>query len=294
MAGGLRRVFTSLGPIARRTDGLLTHLSRVLSSSEGVEAVLCTLCYTLVFVHSRLQRLLERQYGRLDLALVSNASKSMLPGETVIASIEPPRTRLSETVASTKALADLIADFRIFMRLWGLVSIYSWARDNYNKPPGDPALKLLVWAQVGASAVFQFLENGAYLASKGVLRGDRWARRGPKWDVWSNRFWLAHVLLESLRLLRVRQLRYNEGYGAKVKQDDGAGASVAGNEITVQSEALRRRWQRDFYANAGWLPLTLHWSFEDASLSPVSDTWLGLCGIVPGIVGLVNIWEQTS
>ncbi|KAK4546435.1 hypothetical protein LTR36_002112 [Oleoguttula mirabilis] len=218
----------------------------------------------------------------------------MLPGETVIASIEPPRTRLSEAVASTKALADLIGDFWIFTRLWGLVSIYSWARDNYMKPPGDPALKILVWAQVGASATFQFLENGAYLASKGVLRGDNWARRGPKWDIWGNRFWLTHVVLEGLRLLRVRQLRYNEDFGAKSKQDSGTGVVVADQEVKVQSEALRRRWHRDFYANAGWFPLTLHGSFEDARLSPVSDTWIGLCGMVPGIVGLVNVWEQTS
>lgn len=145
MAGSLRCLFSSLGSAARRTDALLSHLNRVLSSSEGVEAVLCTLCYTLLFVYSRLQRLLERQYERLTLALVSSASRSMLPGETVIASIEPPRTRLSERVAGTKALADLIADFRIFTRLWGLLGIYSWAKEHYIRPPGDPALKSLIW-----------------------------------------------------------------------------------------------------------------------------------------------------
>lgn len=70
---------------------------------------------------------------------------------------------------------------------------------------------------MGASTVFQFLESSAYLASKGVLRGDKWAGRVLKWDVWANRLWLTHVVLETLRLLRVRQLQCNEDYGAKVE-----------------------------------------------------------------------------
>lgn len=277
---------------AKSTDAILTRLNYVLSSSAGVEAVLCTLCYTLVFTHAQLQRRLERQYGRLAVALASKASESMYPGETVLASIEPPRTRLSETCASVKALADLIADFRVFVRLWGLVSIYASARDNYMTPPGDAILKLVTWAQVGANTAFQVLENGAYLANKGVLRGGKWTNRESHWWVLSNRCWMAHSVLEFLRLLRVRQLRYNEEFGAKAEQQDEPKMGVAGSEVKVQSEALKKRWQRDFYANAGWFPLTLHWSFEDESSSPMSETWIGICGMVPGVIGLMNAWEQ--
>ena len=164
-----QRLHTLLHRTAIRTDDFLTHLNRVLASSAGVEAILCTLCYTLLFVHSRLIRILEKRYERLALAFVTKASSPF----TGVASIAPPRTRLSELCAGTKALADLIDDFRFFTRLWGLIAIYGCARENYLSPPGDAVLKTLVWAQVGVSGVFQVLENGAYLAGKGVLRGEK-------------------------------------------------------------------------------------------------------------------------
>ncbi|KAK3680210.1 hypothetical protein LTR78_000588 [Recurvomyces mirabilis] len=281
-----RSLLNVLTRAGRRSDAFLTHLNRVLASSAGVEAVLCTLCYTLYFVYARLLRLLERRYERVALALASKASSSMLPSETVVATLEPPKSYLSETCGGIKALADLTDDFRFFTRLGGLVTIYSWARDNYIKPPGDAILKSLVWCQVLMSTIFQVLENGAYLASKGVLRGEKWERRQPKWWVWSNRFWLMHVGLEALRLLRVRQLRYNEDFGAKATDtDDG--------RVTTQSVALKKKWKADFYANAGWFPLTLQSSFEDQTHGPLSETWIGLFGMIPGIVALKDVWEQT-
>ncbi|KAK0264397.1 hypothetical protein B0A54_17930 [Friedmanniomyces endolithicus] len=282
-----QRLHTLLHRTAIRTDAHLTHLNRVLASSAGVEALLCTLSYTLLFLHSRLMRLLENRYERLALAFVAKASSP----PTGLATLAPPRTRLSELCAGTRALADLIGDFRFFTRLWGLVAIYGTARGNYLAPPGDAVLKTLVWAQVSVSAVFQVLENGAYLAGKGLLRGETWVARGSRWMVLSNRFWLAHVLVEGLRLLRVRQLRFNEEFGAK----GGAGVhSFDGGEVKIQSEALRKKWYWDFYANAGWLPLTLHWSFEDESTVPLSDTWIGLFGMIPGIVALREVWQQTG
>jgi hypothetical protein len=102
----------------------------------------------------------------------------------------------------------------------------------------------------------------------------------------SSRFWMAQVVLEGLRLLRTRQLNWDEELGAEKKDDDG--------EIKVQSEALRKRWRRDFYGNAGWLPITLHLSYEDESNSPVSEAWQGLCGLVPSVVGLTDAWKETA
>ncbi|KAK1084949.1 hypothetical protein LTR33_002379 [Friedmanniomyces endolithicus] len=251
-----QRLHTLLHRTAIRTDDFLTHLNRVLASSAGVEAILCTLCYTLLFVHSRLIRILEKRYERLALAFVTKASSPF----TGVASIAPPRTRLSELCAGTKALADLIDDFRFFTRLWGLIAIYGCARENYLSPPGDAVLKTLVWAQVGVSGVFQVLENGAYLAGKGVLRGEK-------------------------------QLRFNEEFGAR---DAAAVSSSEGSEVKIQSEALRKKWYGDFYVNAGWLPLRLHWSFEDESVVPLGDTWIGLFGMVPGLVALKEVWQQTG
>ena len=297
MSVSLRKLAAILRPAGLRADALLTHLQRLLSSSAGAESLVTTLAFTFLFVHTRLQRILERQYERLALALATKASQSLLPGETVVATIEAPRTRLSEACASVKAASELFQDVWVFMRLWGLVGVYSLAQENYLKPPRDAILKTLTWGQVGAATVLLFMENCAYLASKGILRGERWEHRAVKWNVISARFWLTHTVLDGLRLLRVRQLRYNEDLGAqeeKEKETSGGGITARKGTVTVQSEALKKQWQRDFYAVAGWAPLTLHWSFADESQSPVSQTWLGLCGMVPGIVGLMNAWNETS
>lgn len=281
-------MMTTLSHLSIRTDNLLTHLSRVLATSQGVEASLCTLCYSLTLLHALLTRAVSKQYEHLALQL---ATKTSLLGVTTVTTLPPPQTRLRSTASSIKALADLIEDFRIFTRLWGLVNIYTWARETYLKPPRDPTIKILVWAEVGTSIIFQFLENTAYLASKNVLRGETWARRETKWMAWSNRFWMAQVLLEGLRLLRVRQLRFKEDFGAQSKVKDAGQDEKA---VKIASAELKERWKRDFWANAGWFPLTLHWSYEDVEHSPVSETVFGLAGLVPGIVGFKQVWADTA
>ncbi|KAK5119070.1 hypothetical protein LTR62_000281 [Meristemomyces frigidus] len=271
------------------TDKVLTHLNRVLATSAGVEATLCTLCYTLYFVHSRLLRIRKTKHSPLAITLATKVSTLILPGETLVASISPPKSYLSGTCASVKALADLTNDVRYFTRLWGLIPIYNWAKDHYLKPPGDASLKALIWGQVLMFSTFQVLENGAYLASKGILKGEAWHRRQPKWWVWSNRFCLAYLGLEGLRLLRIRQLRYNEDFGAKnTTSDEDEGM------VRIESEALRRKWQSEFYVGAGWLPLTLQRSFGDQSAGPLDETWIGICGMIPGIIALGNVWQQTK
>ncbi|TKA29229.1 hypothetical protein B0A50_03739 [Salinomyces thailandicus] len=284
----LRTLLTLLKPAGARTDAFLTHLHHTLSTSSGIDSLLTTLYFTAFLTHAQLRNLLTKQFERLATALASNAPKTMLPNEIMLAQLEPPRTRLYELCTSTKALTDLLQDSWICFRLWGLLGIYHAARDNYLKPPGDAPLKLLVWMRVSAGAIFQFLENAAFLAGKGVLRGSRWEEREGKWNVWSRRFWFAQVVVEGLRLLRVRQLRFREEFGAK--EADGEGEK----EVKIQSVELRRRWQRDVWVNAGWVAVTLHGSFEDEEKSIVGEVGAGLGGLVAGLVGLLKAWEEAG
>ena len=118
---------------------------------------------------------------------------------------------------------------------------------------------------------------------------------------------MAQIVLEGLRLLRVRQLGWDEELGAEkmeveteqkteVRKEGAEGMEKDGKEgeVSVQSAALEKRWKRDFYANAGWLPLTLHWSYVDESESPISEVWQGLCGLVPCVHGLWDAWGATA
>ncbi|KAK3712009.1 hypothetical protein LTR37_009321 [Vermiconidia calcicola] len=276
-----------LRSLSHRTNATLLHTSRLLSTSTGIDNTLSTLMFISTLLHSQLTRLLSARYEKLALALASQASKSMLPGETVIASIEPPVSKLSKTCAGLKALAETSAEVWMFMRLFALLHIYKRAHEIYSTPPRDPAIKILLWAQVGAGATFQVIENIAYLASKGILQGRRCEENWPRWMALSNRFWMAQVLLEGLRLLRVRQLNWNEELGAQSEDGDE-------KAVKVQSEALKKRWKSDFYANAAWLPLTLHWSFEDESRSPVTETWQGVCGLFASVLSLKDAWRESA
>lgn len=262
------------------------HLARLTSTTSGFDSTLCLVSYTLTLLHSQLTRLLAAQYHRLALQLASKVAPSIYQGETVIASLEAPRTRLSETTLATKRLADTIADVRIFLRLRGLLSIYAWAVDSYMRPSRDPAVKLLVWAQVGVNTAFQALENTAYLVSKGVLRGERWQEREMKLWAWSCRFWVAHVVLEAARLLRVRGMGWREDLGAQSQGEK--------DEISVKSRSLERKWARSFYTNAAWFPLTLHWSFENAAESPITEMYIGIFGMVAGWNGVRDAWAATA
>lgn len=93
--------------------------------------------------------------------------------------------------------------------------------------------------------------------------------------------------MEMLRLLRVRQLKFNEEFGAeKVDADDKA--------VKVQSKELEQRWWKDLYVNAGWVAPSLHYSFHDEELSPVSEAWMGLSGMIPGVIALREAWREAA
>lgn len=161
--------------------------------------------------------------------------------------------------------------------------------------------------------MFQVLENVALLVGKGVFRGERLREReGWFWAV-SNRFWLAQLGLEMLRLARVRQLRFREELGAErvLEQEKEAVRGEAGQDgvaertqelmeastkqlIKVQSAELEKRWWRQLYVTAASIPLAVHWSFEDFGRSPVSEALFAGCGMIAGVIGLQDAWEESA
>lgn len=286
------KIIARLRSAPGKTSNAALHLSRVLSSAQGIEASLCTLAYGLTLLHSQLIRLLERQYERIALSLTTEPTKtSSSLDDTIIPTLAPPQTRLAEVCMSVKTSADLIEDFRLFLRLWNLLNIYAGAHELYRKTPRDPWIKLLRWMQIGTDVSFQVLENASYLAMKGIIRFKD-ERKAGRWMAWSSRFWLASVVLEGLRLARVRQLRYKEEL--MILGEDGKEAKIDEKVIKVQSQELEQQWWRDLWANAGWFPLTLHWSYEDETKSPMSEAMLGISGLVAGAVRLGEIWKETA
>ncbi|KAK7612072.1 hypothetical protein BKA81DRAFT_407854 [Phyllosticta paracitricarpa] len=290
----IRRVLTT-------TDALLLRLSRLLSTPSGTDSLLCTLSYTLTFVAAHTRAYVSARLQRFAAALAIKATGgALLPGETLIATLPASSAlaRASRATESMTKLAALVSDFRVFVRLWALLDVYTWARGVWRQGDDerkegekgkDYVQRALVWAEVAATAAFQALENAAYLADKGVLNGawvtgEKGKRRVARWWVWSSRFWAAYVGLE---LVRLGWVWAKESNG----DDDNGDKKVAAAEDEESRRAKALAWWKQLVSNMAWAPMTLHWSTEEGF---ISDAWIGFLGIVAGGVGLYEKWKLTA
>lgn len=282
MSTSLQKYLSRLTPSELNT--FILHLSRLLSTSAGVEASLSTALFALTLLHSQLTLLLHRQYTSLAHALTTKPSPPSVR-DHLTANLSAPQTNLLHTSTSTKQLALTARETWTVLRLLNLPHIYKWARDTHAHPPRDPIIKLLTWAQILSATTCQAAENVAFLASKDVLPGAKWERRAPRLFALSYRFWLAKCVLDLLRLGRVRQLRWEERLGAEREGE---------KEVEVQSEALKRKWTRQVWTDAGWLGVMFGWSFVGEGDGPVSEVWEGVSGLVPSVVMLQDAWRESA
>jgi hypothetical protein len=153
------------------------------------------------------------------------------------------------------------------------LGIWKWGKGLLEQPPKDEVLKKVAWAEVMVNVAYQVLENGAYLASKGVLGWDE--KKQTKAWLWSSRFWAAHVGLEFVRL----------GY-LRSKATEGKG-----KESVRELKEEEKAWNRDLLSNLAYAPLTIHWSKESGL---VSDFWVGVLGTVAGAANITQLWKSTA
>lgn len=290
-----------LTKLARSADRNVLRLSTLLSTPTGIDALLCTTSYTLTLVHALLSRLLERRLADIASDIAEKADGILLPGETLIASLPAPTSTklIAHVVGSSKASAAVISDYRIFVRLWGVVGLYTWARSTYLAPltkeaeRKDKVLRGLTWAAIASCIGFQVLENGAYLSSKGSLTTASWAgdvgkARENKWWVWSSRFWAVYVGVE---LMRLAITRYYRDSAPLLEAVDGEKEDKIQREEQIKARKLEDwLWWKDLVSNVAYAPMTLHWSMESGLLS---DCGVGACGIVAGGALLVDAWRKT-
>lgn len=284
------------------TDRTILRLSKLLSTPTGTDVLLCTTSYTLTLLRALLSRLLERRLAAIATDIATKADGILLPGETLIASLPAPTSTkvLAQVVGGSKALADAISDYRIFVRLWGGVGLYTWARGTYmDKLPEDASakdkvLRKLTWAAIVSCIGFQALENGAYLSSKGVLTTASWTgdvgkARENTWWLWSSRFWAVYVGVE---LVRLGVMRFHKEPGVVKGDGDGEKEDKIRGEERIRKEKLENwLWWKDVASNLAYAPMTLHWSMEKGLLS---DWGVGACGMVAGGALLADAWRKTA
>jgi len=281
----LHKLFTSHQPNAS-----LSHLSRLLSTPNGIDRALMFVQYTSALLSSQLARLLNLYLQHLATRFAANASSSLLPNEKVIATFPAPpvAARLASTIASAKAATALCSDVRAALRLWGLLGMWAWARGTYLAPPKDTLVKLLTWGQICVNTSYYVLEHGAYLAGKGVIRGWSAEQIGERWRIATMCFG-AHVGMEFVRLARVRSLRVQEraAQRGQLKSGvDGRDGEIAGLE---KDEDLK--WMTALQINAAYAPLCVHWSTPGGF---VSDTVYGLLGSAAAFSYVRPLWAAAA
>ncbi|POS72186.1 hypothetical protein DHEL01_v209423 [Diaporthe helianthi] len=294
-----------LKTLPSNTDAFLSHLQRCLATPSGIDTLLLFICYTSRFTGAALanlsQALLRRpspsRYTPRDLiALVFT-----LPDKTAVV-VEaagrspvavPPLSALVARLAGVlatrlKNLGSLASEARTIARLWSLVGMYIWAKrlvlelaaersgDGSEKAAGQGESRLatlLSWTQLLTCAVFQVLENGAYLSGRGVL-GWTPAQQDKAYVVGS-RFLGVYTAIELGNLLAEFVARRGRDY------------SAASAEERAEIDALRR----SAAINVAWAPLTAHWSVEGGFLS---DLMVGAGGCIPGVIQMNKLWRETA
>ncbi|KAI0406590.1 hypothetical protein F4802DRAFT_613158 [Xylaria palmicola] len=287
-------------------DAFLAHLQRCLATPTGIDTVLLFVCYASRLAATGLTTLaqpaLERSAGRL-VALAS----ALPPSATLLFDARAlPSSGVALVLALARrlrALSGLTSEARTIMRLWGLLGMYFWARRlvlkrRQQKQEGEAGATTtattssgegrldttIAWSQLAACVVFQALENGAYLSSKGVLG---WA---PATQVragrWSARFWGSFVALELVRLLRESARR-----GRRTRDERLGGGTKTVAVAEREEREWAAGWRKALVRNLAWAPLTVHWSLAQGL---VPDAAVGALACIPGAIQMRDLWRNTA
>lgn len=280
-------------------DAFLAHLQRCLATPKGIDTVLLFVCYSSRLSSAVLTTLVQPALHRSADRLIAIAS-ALPPSATLLFNAKTlPSTGVALVLALArrlKALSGLASEARTITRLWALLSMYFWARrlivkwrqpkeqkEQEGQVKDDRFETSIAWSQLIAGAAFQALENGTYLASRGVLE---WAPETQgKTARWSARLWGSFVALEIVRLFYESSKR-----GRRTRAEKFAG----GKTVTVFEQEEREwteNWRKSIVRNLAWAPLTLHWSLEQGLVSEMS---VGALAMIPSVLQFRDLWRSTA
>ncbi|KAM0791851.1 hypothetical protein ACM66B_004108 [Microbotryomycetes sp. NB124-2] len=240
----------------------LSHVNRIVASSSGTDKLFMLYSYSAYLAQAVLR---SKRVSQLDLA------------------------------DRVQKLQALISDARVLYRLFGLLPILSWAQslNDKNQAPKDTQLRIIQKLQCWSMILYYPLEHYYYLAGKGVFKAT--ADRINKIAIWSCRFWAAYVALQVLHIRREYQLLSLEKrqLGLSRTSYEKAEVDAAQQKAEVQRIKAKERYlYNDSWVQAGYLPLTMHWSLPNGILP--SATWVGVCGTVAAAFGLRQTWAATA
>ncbi|KAI5290368.1 hypothetical protein KEM54_001734 [Ascosphaera aggregata] len=251
---------------------------RLVSTSIGEDRFIGTCGYTAQIIHY----LISPAFSSLINRYRSLQGKS----RNVPAIANKNATKISPQLLALSALA---SETRTTLRLLGLFPLLTWGSSTLKSPPRDKVLGPITFTQIISIILYQYLENVAWLTTKGVLSPSNFIVRRlggvSRTFIYSVRFWLFYIILQILKIVRERQLARQARLTKEAtgKWDD--------ESVRAEAEGLRAA-KKSLVSSLSWLPLCMHWSFENGIGVP--QEVVGLLSFIAGSWALKDQWAETA
>ncbi|KAJ1723206.1 hypothetical protein LPJ61_005850 [Coemansia biformis] len=185
-----------------------------------------------------------------------------------------------------RVLSSLVSDYRIMIRLPGLLGMAQAIRSSEQFPAPTRALQWLDRAMNLSLVCYYPLEHAYWLGAHRILPlSDRAVEDA---GYWSCRFWAAWVAMQFLRL--GEEHRLIAARRKRILTHGNADAATMQQELDT-ADADTRSWQVQLLINACYLPLTLHWSIRGSTFPDVA---VGVFGTVAAVAQAYNVWQATA
>ncbi|KAI5305974.1 hypothetical protein KEM56_002686 [Ascosphaera pollenicola] len=265
--------------LASHLDSFIRRLTKLVSTNTGEDRFIGTCGYVAQIIHY----LISPAFASLINRYRSLRGKSLIVAPSVS---NKDAAKISPRLLALSALA---SETRTTLRLLGLFPLLTWGSSTLKSPPKDKILGPITFTQIISIILYQFLENVAWLTSKGVLPPNNFIVRRlggiPRTFIHSVRFWLFYIVLQLFKLARERQL------ARQARLTKEATGRLDKEALQAETQGLRAAKQ-SLVSSLSWLPLCMHWSFENGIGVPQEA--VGLLSFTAGAWALKDLWAATA
>ncbi|KAF4956977.1 hypothetical protein FGADI_3389 [Fusarium gaditjirri] len=278
----------ALKPI-KKLDAFISHLNRLMHTRESHDALILFLAYAAHFVATALEAPIPERLQSWAISLSKILLRIAPPRLLSLLSISkysPAIRSLSANKAlfaeRFRALSDVLDDWQIITRLWGLLATWadakafltSFTSEGESEAKKSSPQRYLVQKAITATYIVGLFgyygsENLAWLTRRGVLK---WSEKNEsKLMIWSLKFWGVYVMSGMAQLLYDRSENNRNG--------------------KEQDEETKAEWRRKFVQLFLYFPLTVHW-IREGGLFP--ETLASFLAAYTEFITVRGLWKETA
>ncbi|KAH7463996.1 hypothetical protein FOMA001_g17915 [Fusarium oxysporum f. sp. matthiolae] len=277
--------FSRLAATPSAVNAFILHLHRCTRTRGGTDTVLLFTTYSARLIGAILN-VLGRTSLRHSAREMMEQAFHLLPSTTVVVSAAsaPPLAAFALSIAKRiRACTDMLGEWRLMNRLWGIISTYVAARDfvlrlrcqkqdkNREKVPFPDRFNTLVETlQFLLLFGYHISEASYWFSTKCIITLS--PETTSKVSLYGARLWSTWVFLELGRLLVERSRRTPTG------------------DVAAEEE-WSANWMNSFIGILPWAPLSVHWGTQGGLLPEITIAALATW---PASNKMRNLWRQTA